>query len=271
MPHGNDGSAEERSDDTDPERGTSIELSLPVRDSELFKHGATTHVLNFLGDNPDINVSIRQLSKVAPLSERATREAVNALEENGLVETFHKGNARRVHINRDRLENPSDPICSIPQTEFRTPVRVARHYIEAELEDVQGLILFGSVARGEADRQSDIDLWVLVGGDHMQQRHEANTLAKHLDGLQIPPTVAVADALNADFETGWDEVKETLEADGRDWASAQRHSFEILVETPRSIINQGDRIDAEKLFGTGITILSSRTLDRTKLEVLDDE
>ncbi|WP_248516919.1 nucleotidyltransferase domain-containing protein [Salinarchaeum laminariae] len=267
----NNSSAQDLSDAPDPESGLSIELALPIRDSDLFKHSATTHILSFLSDNPDINVSIRQLSTVVPLSERATREAVNVLEANSLVETFHKGNARRVHINRDRLDNPDDPIRSIPQTQFQTPVRIARQYIEDELEDVLGIILFGSVARGEADRQSDIDLWVLVDGDHMQQRHEANRLAKHLEGLQIPPTIAVADARSANFESRWDDMKEILEADEQDWASAQRHSFEILVETPQSIISQSDQVDAEKLFGRGITLLSSETLDRTKLEVLGHE
>jgi predicted nucleotidyltransferase len=267
----NNSSKEEWDDASDPGKGASIELALPVRDAELFKHGATTYVLNFLSDNPDSNVSVRQLSKVVPLSERATREAINVLEANDLVETFHKGNARRVHINRSRLDNPTDPINNIPQTQFHPPVRIACHYIEEKLEEVQGIILFGSVARGEADRQSDIDLWVLVGGDQMQQRHNANKLAKHLGELQIPSTIAAADALNADFETGWDEVKDTLEADEQDWASAQRYSFEMLIETPRSIINQLDRIDAEKLFGKGITLRSSETLDRIKLEVLDDE
>lgn len=268
---GNNSSSDAPRDVPDPENGTSLNLALPVRDSELFKHGATTHILNFLSDNPDINVSLRQLSKVVPLSERATREAVNVLEANELIETFHKGNARRVHINRNRLNHPSDPLRSVPQSEFQTPVRIARHYIEAELEDVLGIILFGSVARGEADRQSDIDLWVLVGDNHMQQRHNANTLEEHLNGLQIPPTIAVADALDADFKNNWNEVKETLEGDAQDWASAQRHSFEIIVETPQSIINQSDRVNPEKLFGEGITLLSSETLDRIKLEVLGDE
>lgn len=251
--------------------GASIGLPLPVQESGLFKHSASSHVLNFLGDNPDINASLRQLSRVTPLSERATREAVNALEANDLVETFHKGNARRVQINRARLDKPDDPVRSIPQTHFQTPVRVARHYIEDELEDVKGIILFGSVARGEADRQSDIDLWVLVGGDYLQQRHDANDLARHLDGLQIPPSIAVSDATNAGFETGWGEIKETLEADEQNWASAQRHTFEIIVETPDSIINQADRADTEKLFGEGITLLSTELLERVKLEVISDE
>lgn len=254
----------------DPE-GTAIGLALPVRDAGLFKHSASPHVLNFLSDNPDINVSIRQLAAVTPLSERATREAVDVLEANELVETFHEGNARRVHINRTRLDRPDDPIRSVPQTRFQTPVRVARHYIEDELEAVEGIVLFGSVARGEADRQSDIDLWILVDGDHMRRRHEANKLAKRLTDLQIPPTIAAADATGADFESNWTEIRSRLEADDQHWASAERYSFELIVETPQSIIGQSDRVDVEKLFGEGITLLSTETLERVKLEVLADE
>lgn len=251
--------------------GASIGLALPVRDSELFKHGATTHILNFLSDNPDIDVSIRQLSRVVPMSERATREAVDALEANDLIQTYNRGNARRVHINRARLDKSQDPIRSIPQTEFQTPVRVACRYIEDELDEVRGIVLFGSVARGTADRLSDIDLWVLVAEDRLQQRHEANKLANHLEGLQIPPTITLADATEADFEANWEQIRAQLEADDRDWASAQRYTFEIIVETPESIVTQSDRVDAEDLFGESITLLSTELLERVKMEVLADE
>lgn len=268
---GNTASTDDTVNDHRDGTGTTIGLTLPVRDSELFKHSASQHVLNFLGDNPEINVSIRQLAAVTPVSERATREAVGTLEANGLIKTFHRGNARRVHINNDRLDKPEDPILSVPQVRFQTPVRVARHYIEEELDDVRGIVLFGSVARGDADRRSDIDLWVLVGGDHMQQRHDANKLANQLQELQIPPTVAVTDATSTNFESKWTAIRETLENDDQDWAAAERHSFEIIVETPQSIINQSERVDAEKLFGEGITLLSSESLERIKLEVLEDE
>lgn len=249
----------------------SIGLPLPIQGLELFKHSASPHVLNFLSDNPDVNVTLRQLAKVTPVSERATREAVDALEANDLVETFHEGNARRVHVNRARLDKPDDPIRSIPQTEFHTPVRVARYYVEDELQNVKGIVLFGSVARGQADRQSDVDLWVLVGGDNLQQRHDANDLARRLGELQIPPTMPVTDATNADFEKDWGKIRKTLEADERNRASAQRYSFEIVVETPDSIVNQAGRVDAEKLFGEGITLLSTDLLERIKLEVISDE
>ncbi len=251
-----------------------MDLPIPVRGAELFKHSASEYVLNFLADNPEIDVSIRQLSRVTPVSERATREAVDALEANDLIEVDSRGNARRVSINRNRLHRPDDPIQSIPQVDFRTPVRVARHYIEDELDDVLGIVLFGSVARGEADRQSDIDLWILVDGDSgdlLQQRNAANKLARDLERLRIPSTIPLKEARDEDFEAMWSEIRETLEEDEGDWASADRHSFEFVVETPRSIINQSPRVDSEKLFGEGITLVSSEALERVKREVLGDE
>lgn len=250
---------------------SSVELALPIRDTNLFKHTASPHILNFLFDNPDIHLSIRQLAKVTPRSERAALEAVNVLESNDLVETFREGNARRVQINRDRLHKPDDPVRSIPQSEFHTPVRIARQYLEDELEDIRGIILFGSTARGEADRQSDIDLWVLVAGDHMKQRHTANKLVKHLEELRIPSTIGMTDPKNVDFESNWEEIKEDLENENQGLRPAERHSFEIIVETPQSILNQSERVDGEKLFGEGITLFSSETLEKVKLEVLTDE
>lgn len=264
-------SKEGSKDDTAEGEGASIGFPLPVRNPQLFKHGAAPHVLNFLGDNPDIDVSIRQLSRVVPMSERATREAVDALEGNDLLGTYHRGNARRVHINRTRLDKPDDPIRSVPQTEFQTPVRVACRYIEEELDDVRGIILFGSVAHGTADRRSDIDLWVLVADDHLQQRHDANRLATRLGDLRIPPTIALVDARDADFEANWEEIRARLEAADREWTSTQRHSFEIIVETPESILAQSDRVEPDQLFGQGITLRSSELLDRVKQEVLSDE
>ena len=252
----------------------SLDFPLPVRETELFKHSASEYILNFLADNPEIDVSIRQLSRITPVSERATREAVNALEANDLIEVDNRGNARRVRINRNRLHRPDDPIHSIPQVGFRTPVRVARHYIEDELDDVLGIVLFGSVARGEADRQSDIDLWILIDGDSgdlLQHRNTANKLARDLEEMRIPSTIPLKEARDEDFEAMWSEIRKVLEEDEQDWESADRHSFEFVVETPQSIINQSPRVDSEKLFGEGITLVSSESLERVKQEVLRNE
>lgn len=252
---------------TQSDEGSAIELALPVRDSGLFKHGATTHILDFLSDNPDFELSIRQLSNVVPYTERSVRESVDVLEANELVTTVTEGNARRVQINRRRLRKGDDPILSIPQSEFQLPTRIAKLTLEEELDELCGIIVFGSVARGTADRRSDVDLWVLVEADATRQQHEANKLADELAGLQIPPAVAVFDALDADLETDWANVKEMLEQDEQNWTSAQRYDFEIIVESPKSFLNQLDRVD-EDIFTEGITLVDSKTLQRLKQEVL---
>ena len=41
---------------------------------------------------------------------------------------------------------------------------------------ILGIVLYGSVARGEADRRSDIDLWVLVAEDRAESQRRVNEL-----------------------------------------------------------------------------------------------
>jgi predicted nucleotidyltransferase len=251
--------------------GASLGVPLPIGDDDLFKHTASSHILNFLADNPDLDFPIGELTRVTPVTERATREAVDALEAHDLVDIYHKGNARRVHINRARLHNPRDPIERIPQPTYRTPVRIAQQYIDNELADVLGIILFGSVARGEADRQSDIDLWILVDDDFLEQRNTANALARALEETPIPASIGHDRAEPGAIETHWEDIRDRLENDDHDWPNADRHAFEFVVETPQSILQQSTRVEPQQLFGEGITLYTSETLDRVKREVLQDE
>ena len=62
-----------------------------------------------------------------------------------------------------------------------------------------------------------------------------------------------------------------LESEDTNWASAELPSFELIVETPASILGQSDRVAPEKLFGEGITLRSTETLERVKREVITDE
>jgi predicted nucleotidyltransferase len=48
------------------------------------------------------------------------------------------------------------------------------------LESVVGIGLYGSVARGEADRRSDIDLWVFVAEDRLENQRTANHVRQDL-------------------------------------------------------------------------------------------
>lgn len=266
-----DSSADADTIDIANELGDAVLLPIPPHEDGLFKHAASGPVLKFLVENPTVNISIRQLARVTPVSERATATAIETLEANDLVETFHVGNARRVQINRSRLRKTRDPITNIPQIPYRTPVRIAVQYIENELDEVLGIVCFGSVARGEADRRSDIDLWILVADDILEQRNRAQKLARDLENLQIPPTIALDEARGVNFEDNWPAIRKKLESSDQEWDSAERHSFEFLVETPESIITKSTRVDPGKLFGSGITLRTSEALEHVRKEVVGGE
>ena len=74
------------------------------------------------------------------------------------------------HLEKD------DPVLAVEQTGFHDPIRAFVEHIQstvAQADDIKrlvGIVVFGSVARGEADRQSDIDLFVVVEGDRTTAR-----------------------------------------------------------------------------------------------------
>jgi len=210
-----------------------VGLPIPTPDPNLFRHTATDDLLQLLLDNPYEQFTIRELSRLTDNAAQSVKRAVDVLEANGLVVVEAEGNRRLVGINRTRVTKPDDPVLRIPQPEFQRPVRAALDRIRDELAEVHGVLVFGSVARGQADRQSDIDLWVLAG-DRADQ-HRANELAKALGQKQF---------------------------DG------DRYEFQILVETLESARSHGDRL--EDVFADAITLEDSDTLHDLKHEVMSD-
>ena len=106
---------------------------------------------------------------------------MDVLSTNELVVESPGSNTRLVHINRDRLAFPEDPILQIPQAKFQLPVNAAVEELRDQLDNIVGIILSGSVARGEADRRSDIDLWVLTRSGRAVNQREANAVARELE------------------------------------------------------------------------------------------
>ncbi|QCC50920.1 nucleotidyltransferase domain-containing protein [Halapricum salinum] len=210
-----------------------VGLPIPAPDPDLFRHKATDDLLRLLFDNPYEQFTIRELGRLTDNAAQSVKRAVDVLESNGLVVVETEGNRRLVGINRTRMTKPEDPVLRIPQLEFHRPVRAALDRIRDELGDIHGVLVFGSVARGRADRQSDIDLWVLA--DDRADQHRANELAKEL---------------------------------GQERFDGDRYEFQILVETPESSRGHGDRL--EEVFADAITLVDSDALRELKQEVLSD-
>jgi len=189
-------------------------------------------VLRVLVDNPYQQFTVRELGRLTDTPAQSVKRAVDVLEPNGIVMAEPEGNRRLISITRTRLSIPDDPILRIPQPEFHEPIRTAIERLQAEIESTAGVLLFGSVARGDADRQSDIDLWMLATERGVQ--HTANEIAKELGQQQF---------------------------DG------DRYEFQILVETPDSARSQADRL--RDIFTDAITIVESEELTTLKQEVLN--
>lgn len=151
----------------------------------MFKGKATNDILLFLTNHRFDQFSLREVAEQIDHSQQTVRRAINTLVDNGLVVESPESNRRLVQINRARLSVPDDPILRIPQPEFQEPAKAAVDELTTRLDGVVGVILFGSVVRGEADRRSDIDLWVLTQGERAANQREANAVARDLEDTEF--------------------------------------------------------------------------------------
>lgn len=215
------------------QEGASLGLPVPVPSSGLFSHKCTSELLALLVDNPYTSFGIRDLSRATDHPHRSVSSAIDDLEAVGFVEIEHSGRKKLVRINRTRLSKPDDPITQIPQDEFHAPVRELVARLTDSVDAIHGILLFGSVARGDADRRSDIDCFVLV------------------DGRQAPAQQTA------------DEITSELNEKSFD---GDRYKFHVLVESVESARRYGDRL--REIFATGLTLSASDTLTEFKAEVL---
>ncbi len=170
---------------TDTETGSRVSLDVPAQDTSLFKSQAVHDVLSFLSRYHTDEFSITELADAVNYSRPTITKAVDTLVANDLITDRRDGNTRLAQINRERLSRPDDPLLQIPQAEFHTPVRAAVEQLVDQLDTVIGIVLYGSVARGTADRRSDIDLWVLVEEDRMTNQRTANTIRQDLEDKEF--------------------------------------------------------------------------------------
>jgi len=208
------------------EDGTRIALDLPAGEAGLFSSQAAHDVLTVLARYHTEEFSITELQDMVEYSQPTVSKAVDVLVANDLVVERREGNRRSVRVNRERLSRPDDPILRVPQSEFQPPVRAAVKALRDRLETVLLIVLYGSVARGEADRRSDIDLWVLVKEDRMANQRTANRVRQALE--------------DREFDTG-------------------RYAYEIDVEGWSAIPNYADEI--QEILSDGFVVYESDDFD----------
>ena len=216
--------------------GARISLDIPAQDTSLFSSQAVHDVLSFLCRYHADEFSITELTEAVEYSRPTITKAVDTLVANGLVTDRRDGNRRVAQVSRERLSRPDDPLLQIPQVEFHTPVRTAVEQLVTHLDAVIGIVLYGSVARGEADRRSDIDLWVLVEEDRMANQRTANTIRQTLE--------------EEEFDTG-------------------RYAYEIDVEVLPAVPNYTEEL--QEILSDGIVLHDTEKFETVREMVFHGE
>jgi len=214
-------------------------LDFPFPEERVFRYQAMQDTLHHLVNNPLQEFTQTELATMTGADVSSISRSVGLLEQLGVV-SVAEGKPTKIKIDQDHLQR-SDPLFSIPQAEFRKPVQRyldelhAKVADSAEVSNLVGIVLFGSVARGEADRQSDIDVLVFVDGDLTYGRRLCTQVAREI---------------------------ETETFDG------QRYEFEILVETPDTALSHGKEL--AEIFDEGLILEHTERLANIREEVYAD-
>lgn len=192
--------------------GSFVRLPVPLGDPDAFRHGATADVLHILVDNPDRDFTNRELHRVTGRGLSGVNAAVDTLEALGVITVDRSGRANAVRIDPKMLVKSDDPVTAIPQPEYHAPVREILAHLEERIAENVGVVLFGSVARGTADRTSDIDLFVVVDDKRMQAQREAHAIEQEIaderfDGERYEAHIVVETRESA---SGHDQVSDIL-------------------------------------------------------------
>lgn len=218
---------------------TRVLLDFPFPDERVFRYEAMQTVLHHLVNNPLEEFTQQELATVTGADVSSISRSIDLLEQLGVV-TVGDGRPSQIRIDPDHLEE-SDPLFAIQQPAFRKPVQAYcteladRISASDEVEAIVGIVLFGSVARGTADRRSDIDLLVVLDGDATYGRRICTQLARELEEERF---------------------------DGH------RYEFEVLVETPASAKSHGENL--AEIFDNGLVLDRTDRLSEIRRAVYAD-
>lgn len=215
-----------------------VKIPVPAKNGDLYRHSVTNDLLSLLIDRPFEEYTLRKLASLVGTTHRTVSLTVDILEDNDLVVVTSEGNKKLVGVNRDRIETPENDVLRIPQAKFQQPVQEAIDALTDQLDDILGILVYGSVARGEADRQSDIDLWVLVRESRSRNQQRVTELAKDLAETRV---------------------------------GGERYEFHIVVESPESVPAYTD--DIASIVTAGIPVYRTDEFEqfRSLMEGMIDE
>jgi predicted nucleotidyltransferase len=188
-----------------------VNLSAPTLDVSPSVRGAILQTLARL-EQP---VSRRQLAELAGVAPGNASGVIEELVRSGLVSEMVAGRSSMVALNRQHLA--AGPVVALAGLRGEL-IRRLRDRL-AEWADLTGAWLFGSVARGDADGDSDIDLLLVV------------------NDLDTPAFAERLAGLGSDVRAWTGNDLQVVEHDARSWQALLRGGNPLVEQVRRDGIS----------------------------------
>lgn len=165
---------------------------------QVFAAPSHLAILRALLDSAE-GMSGRQVARQAQINHQTCAVALGRLEELGVVRRQGSGQSQLFQLNRDhRLVR--DLLVPLLRQERDVFPRILRRVAELVAGRCRRALVFGSVARGEERRDSDLDLLLVTEGPHTQARtrragDEVRRVLMAEWGLHVNPLVLTERAL----------------------------------------------------------------------------
>jgi len=211
-----------------------VTLDLPLPDRPVFRYGAADEILTLVVAHPNRTFTNRECRRLTGYGGPSVGNALELLVDLELLVEKQREAHTEYRLNGDRIVGTAEGIATIPQQEFHAPLQAFRERVLEATPDVKGILVFGSVARGDADRRSDIDLFVCAAEDPPRETRQ------HVG-----------------------EITATLEQQRFD---GQRYSFDTHVESVTDVWEFPERVTDILL--EGIPIHSTAQFDEIREEAL---
>lgn len=211
-------------------------FEFPFPEERIFRYQAMQDILHHLVNNPFEAFTQQKLASITGADVSSISRSVDLLDQLGVIAISDQHPAR-ITIDEEHLQRP-EPVFMISQSEFRQPVHAYLDELDTriqesdKIDDLVGIVLFGSVARGTADRRSDIDLFIIVDGELTYGRRLCTSLARDLEAESF---------------------------DGH------RYEFEVLVETPDTAVSHGREL--KEIFDDGLVLDRSDQFQKLRQQI----
>ena len=187
-------------------------------------------VLKFLKDNPDDFFSINEIAEKTSGSNPSVKKFLEELSDIGLVKFRKKGGSYLIEYNPDsRYDEAVKSIFKVEIDELWRKASMYGYLLRNDdqiSEHIESVVLYGSVARGTADSNSDIDILILTDGkiDENEVMETALKISKEEsdEEIEIVPMVETIEEFRDNWSHGTNRFEANVVRDGeilkgKDW------------------------------------------------------